>query len=756
MLKFSLAAMLLAVSTSAYAQTEQAVVKLKNGETVTWSAFANAINNGVQGTVSEEVKSRWETAQTNLTAKQEAAKTAAANVTTTKKAYDDTTNELSTAQAQLTALIASTEKKPVAWLEEAYNNAKTFTQEFNAFANGESVTGSITIGYTITEQTGGFGKKVATLNLSFYTTADLKPTGYTEGNINALAAEITDKNVTTLNIYLGSGYTENANGLLNVGNYVGVLETIGNTALAALKTLVDNGDYDQKAAQKQELTEKISTLTTQKDANYTAYTEAQEAQTAAEEALETAQTEYDEAKAAYDEAVAAANTDALGNYKDVTLIGDVTADVTIRSYDGVINGNGHVINLGSATSAFTTFTGSLINTAVNGSFAQATGGASFGTVAYWANNTGRFYDSMGTVSNVNTLGALGFNARESFGVDFSGNKLAVKTNESIVYSITIYRPNSTTQHYVVANNNKLIDSKLAEVVIPNNMFAKSETTDLTGFNNIFFDDNTCESVVINDREEFYCPVDITANNLTFNRQFKSGYNVVCLPFELSRSDNSAIDAVCSYDKETTEKFWFKKVAESIPANTPALIVANAAFSFENLSNVILKKTDSQIVVDEGDANEPSKCYGILKNATREEFKGGASEAFKIYGLKDGLFVSAGEGSEYPAFRSVIYSEIAQSSKMAAPRRIGIVDAKGIEITDELMSGVEDVTTDASSLNIAVGQGEIVITSNADLGEVAVYTIDGKTVAVANVVAGTTTVNVQSGVYVVMGKKVLVK
>ena len=97
----------------------------------------------------------------------------------------------------------------------------------------------------------------------------------------------------------------------------------------------------------------------------------------------------------------------------------------------------------------------------------------------------------------------------------------------------------------------------------------------------------------------------------------------------------------------------------------------------------------------------------------------------------------------------------EAAAQAAPRGIGIVDEKGVEITGDL-SGIGSVNADASSLTIAGGQGEIIITSDADYGKVEIYAVDGKLAAVANVIVGTTTVDVQKGLYIVMGKKVLVK
>ena len=88
--------------------------------------------------------------------------------------------------------------------------------------------------------------------------------------------------------------------------------------------------------------------------------------------------------------------------------------------------------------------------------------------------------------------------------------------------------------------------------------------------------------------------------------------------------------------------------------------------------------------------------------------------------------------------------------------LAILDEKGIEITDDIITGVKNVAEETSSLNIAGGQGEIVITSDADYGKVEVYTMAGGVAAVADVMAGTTSVSLQKGIYIVMGKKVMVK
>ena len=103
---------------------------------------------------------------------------------------------------------------------------------------------------------------------------------------------------------------------------------------------------------------------------------------------------------------------------------------------------------------------------------------------------------------------------------------------------------------------------------------------------------------------------------------------------------------------------------------------------------------------------------------------------------------------------VLFSPASQTN---APRRIGIRNEFGEDITEEVESGIYDVKASAAkSVNVAGGQGELIITAEADHGQVGVYSVDGKMITMVNVVEGTTTVNVKGGIYIVLGQKVLVK
>lgn len=495
-----------------------------------------------------------------------------------------------------------------------------------------------------------------------------------------------------------------------------------------------------------------------------ALTQANKALTDAEAA---AQAQIDNATAALatarQTAQTAANTMARNNYNTVELEGDVTVTTPIASFSGTIFGKDHIVTVPTGSYMFNTFTGSLSELAINGNtFRSTNSNASFTNVARWNGTSGILYGESATPTNFTSLGELGFEARNKFGVDFAANQLATKGTNTIVYKVTVKEVGAAdvAQFVTVNTDNEFVSAKnTTGFTLPDNVFALSQTTDLKGIANVYYPDNTCDNVVIKDRVNFYAPATIQAANVELVRNFTAGSNSVCLPFAVKASDFPANTYVCTYDREEENRFWFTKVAGDIPANMPMLIYASKAGQV-NFSNITIKQTpEDQFVKDEGSESEAGCAYGTFKGVMAREFRG-EFEKQQYYGLtKSGNFEYAGnEDQVFPAFRTVIYSAIAKTQTeeaKAAPRRVAIRDERGVDITD-IVTGVANATAASSDLEIAGGNGMIRITSEADYGMVDIYSIDGKLVTVANVTEGTTTVEVQHGIYIVMGKKVMVK
>lgn len=543
-----------------------------------------------------------------------------------------------------------------------------------------------------------------------------------------------------------------------------------------LKTLTD----DVETAQTKVETAQGEVETAQSDVDT-----AQQAVDEANEAIETAKTDLAkanqdvaDAQQALADAQAAADATALEDlkaaYQTVTLTDDVTADNAVGiNYAGKITGNGHVINIKSGVTLFDEFTGRINKAAINGTLATDATGGKFIDVAVWTGSgstPGRYYNDDAQRTNYTSIDALGYEARDFFGVDFAASKLAALAPTTIVYDITTYANGGTTgievgseEHiFVTMNDTKLYSTEDKNgFTLDQNVFAVSTNAILfaEGENevkvvNLIYPSGKnyyCDNVELTDKVNFYSPLNFTAKNLYYNRAFKQGYNTVCLPFPVNANSYGKIEYVCKYDKETPEKFWFTAIEGNIEANTPVLLVTTDEFTGLELTDYTFAKTNKQVFQDPNG----SDSWGTYKQAKRDEF-GGASNGDKVYGLNGDKFQAASANALFTPFRMVLSSTSASSSN-APMRSIGIRDEQGKEIhIGGIVTGIEDVDGDMVSLDIRGGHGEIIITSETELGQVEVYALDGRLAAIANVVEGTTSVNVANGLYIVMGKKVVVK
>lgn len=576
-------------------------------------------------------------------------------------------------------------------------------------------------------------------------------------------------------------------------NPISYLKWLSNAQTAA-QTAKDNADQAVADA-----AEKVQTCQATVTTASTALSNAKNEEKAATTAFNAAKTAYDAAQAAANEAASAT---AMEKYNEITLDAGtvINADVQItKAYKGTITGNGSIINVNVADNAplFKTFGGHVDDVAINGTFGANLTGASFTDVARWDGN-GKIYSETGAETEFKSsalsdaFGAFGYALRDNeyFGVDFKDTKIvAAAAAPSKVFSLTAYDLPAgkddtdpvPTQTYVqlgaqgsnvmktIVNNNELTTYE-----VPQNRFAQSATADVAGLGlaNVYYGtNNDCDMAKIVDRENFYCPVTVKAKAIDYTREFKKGYNSVCLPFTLSTNLSEKIVSICEYESVdfTAKKFWFKQNATSIKANTPALIVLEEDVDKVkfNIEGVTIAATDKTQIEKSDAMHGDSHSYGTLKKAHVNEFEGEEFSDY-IYGLNtEGKFIAAAKNATFPAFRMVIGTQKAVASRENAPRSgdgldvmsIGIHNENGVDITDQfkdLTTGVNDIKSDVSSLSIVGGQGAIKFNSDADYGKVKIYNINGALVTVANVMTGTTSVNVEKGIYIVMGKKVMVK
>lgn len=784
--KFALLALLLTAGVNAYA--EDYTVKLANSETATWEALVNAINNPSTANVD---KSALEAAQAAYDNAVKAQQEAPAKSEAAEKAYNDSLAAYNKENAALKVLTDKRDNMPnsekeqtslVPPLAKALTSAEAFKTVFDRYfeSAGTDVATTPTINY-YTEDSGSGMFKKANLYISFAnpTVTEKEPwkknVSVEDFALGAWGTGDSGKSYNFVYLVVDSAYNKAGDTKFTIATNYTFSMTFMDDVVAKLESLYSNPNYTTTAPTSA-YTELVNQITAQAsvvdqkkaamDAAEQAYRSAQTAVSNAATNVANAKLTLDDEQAKYDAAVKAATADALAPYKEITLLGNVTANATINSYDGKINGNGYAISLGeNVDEVFANFTGSLVYVAFNGTISNALNGKSYNNVATCNGAGGVFRVDNDTRYTANSNGELGMLIREKFGFDLQTGKITNLTDDTKVYNITVQDPKSPQQAYVNLKDGKFVKSTGAIEFTGNsvNTLIQSQTSEdaILDLTNVYYG-NTARNINIKDRVDFYTPVDLYVDNLSYDRKFVAGRNAVCLPFELKQSYAPAgsLNYVATYDTEEGTTFWFTTKAGSIEANTPVLMYVTAGhegFQFGNsgkLSNVTLKATPiTQIVKDEGNISDPSASYGCFKVASVQEF-GGGSNAQRVYAVATtGEFRLAANDANFPAMRMVIMSK--EKASNVQKRSIGLRDEFGNVISEEQLTGVNHVNA-IDALSVEGGFGEIIINSEVELGQIEIYSVNGAVVANANVIAGTTNVNVNKGIYIVMGKKVAVQ
>ncbi len=796
MLKMSLCALAVAAGVSAYAEGP---VTLKSGATTDWADFAAVINGTktVTATVdsTQAVKTAWSnyiTAAASVKSKKAKVEAQQDIIDGWAKKYKAANDSLTDLTAAMNAVEPKTEQANLKWFTDNWDAFAKFQQAYDADETGKGATKNVWYYFS--------GKTASPkLTLSFMDPGSTTPVAgkswikATEGEYyEDIEASDTQK-VATVEVFLG--YKEGSTTAFNYGT-TGMMTTsftsstpkdailtyVANAFTAASSQSNTNGTVETEAYTnaKKLVTDKTAwknKLMQEQTAAEEKLPALQTALTNAETTLSTEKANWESAKETFDALVESAQANAKDDYQEITLTADIDANVAITAdFAGTIYGNGKVINVPAGTTLFKNFKGILTNAAINGSFASLYVGATFADVAAWTGTAGSLYDEQNNKTSFTDFQKLGYAARAFFGANLATNKLTQLTNDTKVFDLTVYTVANKTQKATQAYVN-LVDGvfkNTAAVTIPTNNFAVIQNNDFgTGVtvpSNVIYN-GVAENVTLTDGVAFYSPVNFTANNLTVAGNgiaFKEGPNTTCLPFELKQEYFGEEDILSTYDKETTTQFWFTK-AETVAANTPALLKLKSAVTLSSLNDVEFMATPdaTQLMFDEGAADEASKSCGTFKKANVDEVLGG-SGASQVWGLKGNDFVPAvasGTGAAtFPVFRMVIASANTPSGASLKPgkapvmtRSIVITDGFGNIISgDDFTTGVESVSNDEAALKVVGGQGVINITSEADYGKISVYNINGAVVEVADVNAGTTSVELPTGVYIVLGKKVMVK
>ena len=638
---------------------------------------------------------------------------------------------------------------------------------------------------------------------------------YIDGRYNSYAS-VAGRSVETMRVNLGKIIASIKD---DDKNYDGTTQDVasysGWSSKSALKSKIDSDNRtlstklselttaqnEQKTAQTNYDNKKKEVDTLQ--ANIDGYTKVQSGKTVSEqtrlrnlmndafEAWQQAEADEASAKKALDDIMEALNNPADDIYQNVTLTGDVVADVPLGKYSGTINGNGFTITAGEGVEKiFPEFSGNLTDIAVNGSLTGFN--AKVHNVAYWdkSNSDGVYYDKNGAKVEYHDLGELAYNVRKHFGVDFTtGNltKLDETNKDKKVLDLTLFRgPGSeqtVTGYYQITPAGTLINAKGETVTIPVNHFILSATSDvqeITIPNVVYATNNGAgyESNLVEidlDGDSFYCPWDLTAKSVSVKGGLSTNKNRagLTLPFAVRQEYFPGIKTLCTYNGERENSFVFNKV-EQAPANTPVLIFSDQSTVTMDLSNADIihfaKTPENQIV--EGGSDATSNCYGTFRSVIAGEIGQLAPYDCTVWALKSGVFNAAKQGTfteeeyhdmsgygnaaKFKPFRMVITTAktSSQNDMTGAPRYVSLVDENGNELSNT--SGIDCVEAIAGAFSVTGGDGEIIISSETDRGMVEVYDLTGRMIATADVKAGETRVSLQTGVYIVAGQKVMVK
>lgn len=103
--------------------------------------------------------------------------------------------------------------------------------------------------------------------------------------------------------------------------------------------------------------------------------------------------------------------------------------------------------------------------------------------------------------------------------------------------------------------------------------------------------NTATSFVLTDGYAFHATADFTAKSLSYNRELSDNWLTVCLPFEYTIPEGVKVETLSEIDTET-KTFTFEAISGTMKANTPYIIKnsSDAAPLFASLSEVEVKAT----------------------------------------------------------------------------------------------------------------------------------------------------------------------
>lgn len=367
--------------------------------------------------------------------------------------------------------------------------------------------------------------------------------------------------------------------------------------------------------------------------------------------------------------------------------------------------------------------------------------------------------------------------RNKYGFNFASNKIGQLDGVNKIYSaqyaspaskkLTPYKVNLTGNDVVTANNTTL--STTNTVVYIENTDASTDLENVAVRLSSPTQDGyeyECQQTKLTDASdsEFYIPLPFISQALTYNRAFDQAYATVCLPFALTATEKEAlgIQYLHQFGGVTDKGFNFTWLDE-VEANKPCLVKFKENGDKTVLSRTYKGELNFEATPDANALTDGKGFYGVYKKQTvgnlMNSHVGDVLYAIQITdGAAKFVRLTADNDEDMETLKAMTFDQFrgfvsVPSTDVDAPEyKMILLDEDGNDL--EIATDVKTVSADKKFK--AVGGNSAIEVSTDNACDVKVYSVNGTLVKSAHVEAGTTSLSVQAGVYVVNGVKVIVK
>lgn len=445
--------------------------------------------------------------------------------------------------------------------------------------------------------------------------------------------------------------------------------------------------------------------------------------------------------------------------------------------DYVFNGNGYSIE-STSTSLFGTNNGVIENLGVLGGnvVTRNNGTIKNSYEKPSGSNLYNIYDEDGNrTSNQQLSAELAHKLRNTFGMNLSSGTLSLSkvTNDNKVFMVqyATHEDKTGTTFYTNINNGYISQSPVSDFE-KKNIFYYVEDADgreMTQSANVVCKNGNvyeCSTAVITDKGDnmgIFILKDFTAAKVDYKRNVTTDIASVCFPFTVDYDVMKAkgVKNVMQFNgvEAATGIYWFKYMTGSLLANQPYLVSFDAAPNsnvFDGLANVKFSATPDVNLYELAPAVDNTvggNLRGTLVQTTASVL---AASQYDIYGYSatTGDFVKMADKATFGVCRAYVRSP--RSTAAAKSFALGFLDENGNVVNGGGTTGIGSITgTEDNGFSVKGGNGMIYVNAGK-AQKVNVYTVGGSLVKSSTVEAGSASIPVASGMYIVNGKKVVVK